>query len=85
MGALDDVGPSSEPPATVVGAPQRAQPVPHPARRRPPVRQVFMALFFQGYDADIDPGSKWTYGIGRVPANGLPMRVTKLRAPAMQL
>lgn len=41
-----------------------------------------MALFFQGYDADFDVDTEWTFGIGRMPVNGLPMRVRKLEAPA---
>uniref|UniRef100_A0A383WDQ0 Cytochrome P450 n=1 Tax=Tetradesmus obliquus TaxID=3088 RepID=A0A383WDQ0_TETOB len=39
--------------------------------------KVFLALLARGYDFDADTNTQWRQEIGRVPANGLPMTVSR--------
>lgn len=41
--------------------------------------KAFLALLARGYDFEADVDTAWVQRIGRVPANGLPMRVSRLR------
>lgn len=42
--------------------------------------KAFLALLARGYDFEADVDTEWVQRIGRVPANGLPMRVSRLHA-----
>ncbi|KIY92316.1 hypothetical protein MNEG_15646 [Monoraphidium neglectum] len=44
--------------------------------------KVFLALFAQGYAAQVDTNTEWVYLVGRVPVSGLPTRLEKLPAAA---
>jgi hypothetical protein len=44
--------------------------------------KVYLALLARGYDFDADTNTQWKQEIGRVPANGLPMTVTRRPATA---
>jgi hypothetical protein len=40
--------------------------------------KAFLALLARGYAFDANTNTKWVQQIGRVPVNGLPMRVYRL-------
>jgi cytochrome P450 len=46
--------------------------------------KVYLALLARGYDFACDTNTQWKQEIGRVPANGLPMTVTRRPAPVAQ-
>lgn len=41
--------------------------------------KVFLALLARGYELSADFDTEWVQQLGKVPANGLPMRVVRRR------
>lgn len=39
----------------------------------------FLALLARGYEFEADVNTKWVQRLGRVPENGLPMKVSPLK------
>ena len=46
--------------------------------------KAFLALLARGYSFQADTNTQWVQSIGRVPANGLPMRVSRLSSSPQQ-
>jgi cytochrome P450 len=43
--------------------------------------KVFLALFCRSYSFTADTNTTWSEAVGKVPANGLPMTITRLEQP----
>jgi cytochrome P450 len=43
--------------------------------------KVFLALFCRSYSFTADTNTTWSEVVGKVPANGLPMTITRLEQP----
>lgn len=42
----------------------------------PALLQVFLALLARHYDFTADTDTQWTFAIGKIPKNGLPLTLT---------